>query len=817
MVKSKSHERTPKAKNKHLNHAHHKKETESSRMNLMNSVLTVTCMAVAAWFGYKGYLETRVNTPFDSEKLVAINGLDTADRYWGSYRPGLYFGMKTRDPQSLVSGLMWYRPQNLRQGGESFRHWCEQGDKLDKYGWLEHDGKTFGVQEIHDGDLIIKISYVKKPGGRHGGDWTARIGVTSKVEPKDSQKSQEISFIFYSALEDKSTGNIKASLGADNRLSGMEGYTDGLGAYRFSMNPTKGTVEEHSFLIAVLPGLNLVKETILQNLRLASQKVSNVKLKRIVLGGDQLPLDNEGKKTDPNFCATQVTARVPFEFEVLFESGSVPLRKEKLTGKNFDLALLEQRKRFNDKFEKIFKLTEKGFKEDVIEFAKYGFSNLIGSIGYFYGSSQVQSVHTKSPVPYWKAPLYTGVPSRSFFPRGFLWDEGFHGLLVATWDLDIEMDIMSHWFDLMNSEGWIPREMILGSEALAKVPEEFVTQISTNANPPTFFLTLQYILNSRESELLDRHYKLLDKLYPRLHAWFEWFNTTQVGDMPGTYRWRGRDSLTNRELNPKTLTSGLDDYPRASHPNVDERHVDLRCWIAFAAGVMARLSELLHHPADKYRDTHKFLTDNQVLNGLHWSPSSQSYADYGLHTDKVELRKPSAPPRSPASPELIRVVLEDPSLKFVDSSFGYLSLFPFILQVVESDSPHLEKILMDLTKPELLWTKFGLRSLAKNSPLYAKYNTEHDAPYWRGPIWINLNYLTLRALNWYAETPGPYAGKAKKIYKDLRENLIKNMLVQYKKTGFIWENYGDVYGEGKGSHPFNGWSSLIVMIMAEIY
>lgn len=50
----------------------------------------------------------------------------------------------------------------------------------------------------------------------------------------------------------------------------------------------------------------------------------------------------------------------------------------------------------------------------------------------------------------------------------------------------------------MNSEGWIPREQILGGEARAKVPDEFVVQRNENANPPTFFLPLQSIIQVRQ-------------------------------------------------------------------------------------------------------------------------------------------------------------------------------------------------------------------------------------------------------------------------------------------------------------------------------
>lgn len=80
-----------------------------------------------------------------------------------------------------------------------------------------------------------------------------------------------------------------------------------------------------------------------------------------------------------------------------------------------------------------------------------------------------------------------------------------------------------------------------------------------------------------------------------------------------------------------------------------------------------------------------------------------------------------------------------------------------------------------------------------------------------------MNYMVLSALQYYANVPGPSSDKAGDIYRELRMNVLKNMYRVYEKTGHIWEQYDDKTGAGKGSHPFTGWSSLIVLIMSELY
>jgi len=242
--------------------------------------------------------------------------------------------------------------------------------------------------------------------------------------------------------------------------------------------------------------------------------------------------------------------------------------------------------------------------------------------------------------------------------------------------------------------------------------------------------------------------------------------------------------------------------------------------MAFASGVMGDIARALNESAASVYDAvHARLMDNDKLDELHWSDKMQRYADYGLHTDSVKLKHhPPVPKNHPQNqfqqPDKVRIVRSDPTLGLVDSSFGYVSLFPFLLHILRPESPRLTSILTDLTKPELLWTPFGLRSLAQNSPLYARHNTEHDPPRWRGSIWININYLALAALHRYSEAGGENGVLAANIYRDLRTNVISNVYNQYRSTGYVWEQYDDVSGRGKGSHPF---TALVVSIMAEDY
>nr|POE44800.1 isoform 2 of mannosyl-oligosaccharide glucosidase gcs1 [Quercus suber] len=90
----------------------------------------------------------------------------------------------------------------------------------------------------------------------------------------------------------------------------------------------------------------------------------------------------------------------------------------------------------------------------------------------------------------------------------------------------------------------------------------------------------------------------------------------------------------------KTLSAGLDDYPRASHPSEDERHLDLRCWMYLASDCMHSIAELLDKdtkPGKDYSATARLLSDFQILNQMHLDNKYGAYFDFGNHTEKVNM------------------------------------------------------------------------------------------------------------------------------------------------------------------------------------
>ncbi|XP_057949553.1 mannosyl-oligosaccharide glucosidase GCS1 [Malania oleifera] len=765
----------------------------------------------------------RVVTPLPAPKIMDLpqfQGEHRESLYWGTYRPQVYLGIRARTPRSLIAGLMWI---GVKDGRYFMRHVCQDSDELSTYGWTQHNGRDYGHQVLVDQDMTLATSFLKSKvdGSGYGGDWAVRIDVQSNESRLNEEIWRNGHLFFYLADED---GNA-LSLGTDNldvRENSLlaSGSRMDVGSWQLHLESADNLEIHHSGFKT--PHIHNLSDLVQENLGAQVRKFGHLQL-------------SDSSDYTPNVLVFQVSARIPFMMDIVFVSGTdlensrVEKRVSSLTGTSLSSQLTEKQKEFDDKFKGCFNFTDKIDSESMIV-GKAAIGNMLGGIGYFYGQSKISVPRNSNLkngdnfVSYWPAELYTAVPSRSFFPRGFLWDEGFHQLLIWRWDIRICLDIIGHWLDLVNIDGWIPREQILGAEALSKVPEEFVLQHPTNGNPPTLFLVLHDIvcgMKRNKFTVIERTEisTFLERAFVRLEAWFQWFNTTQSGKDVGSYFWHGRDNTTIRELNPKTLSSGLDDYPRASHPGEEERHLDLRCWMLLAADCMYSITELLgkENEAGKvYGSTAKLLSNFDILNQMHFDDAYGAYFDFGNHTEKVRLSWRLAEGNNYGSRELVREVLEMPELRFV-LHIGYISLFPFIERLIPPESWILEKQLDLISNRSTLWSDYGLRSLGKTSSLYMKRNTEHDPPYWRGPVWMNINYLILSALHHYSKEDGPYRDRARLIYNDLRSNLIRNVVRNYHRTGYLWEQYDQKKGKGKGARPFTGWTALVLLIMAEAY
>uniref|UniRef100_A0A7E4WC93 Mannosyl-oligosaccharide glucosidase n=1 Tax=Panagrellus redivivus TaxID=6233 RepID=A0A7E4WC93_PANRE len=714
---------------------------------------------------------------------------------WGTYRSHTYFGLRTKYPNSPLFGLMWYKQPIYEASSLGIRHTCKQEEGV-QYMWKDADGKSFGHQDVIDKELKFETNWV-------GVD--SSFSTEIRVLPsKGDIKGRKYAFVFYMLMTDEEA-KMFVKRDASGVLIGYQGEAPGIGKFDL-------TFENEGSAIITNTSMHVPAN-------FDPQKVDEFFQRFLWLNEDAF-IDIKAKSFNENMSDAE--PRNLFFVQFLVDDKSVIRAnfnaRNSLSKNAFKPLYTQKLNAFREEFDKKYELEQSQFPKSYKTMGRAALSNMLGSIGYWHGHSTVL-IGGAVRLPYGPLTLVSAVPSRPFFPRGFLWDEGFHQLLIKQYDPVMSVDMVATWLDSIDSHGWIPREMILDTEAKARVPPEFIPQVPDVANPPVFFYLIESFMKT--PDFMAHHSRRLVQLYPRLKLWYTWLRTSQAGPHKGTFRWRSRNATTNLELNPKTLPSGLDDFPRASHPSGEEYHLDLLCWMAMSSRVLRQIAEYASDTEfmpDIEADMTLF-NDPENLDKWHWNEAKQRYFDFGSHSDTVSLISENQ--RDPATNGVITIkrrhVKTYPSLRHVDNVCGYVNLFPMLLRLLPPTSAKLGIMLNSLKDPKELWTEYGLRSLSTKSPYYMKYNTQHDGPYWRGPIWININYLALAALKHYSTVSGPHSAVATKLYTELRHNVITNIANQYQETGYFWEHYNDKTGKGGGSHPFTGWTALVLNIMAERY
>ncbi|KAG9229139.1 glycoside hydrolase family 63 protein [Amylocarpus encephaloides] len=756
---------------------------------------------------------------------------------WNPYRPNVYFGVRPRIPKSLVGGLMWSKVENFQDPQNNFRHTCEQGDDMKGYGWDEFDARSGGQQTIYDqhNGIDITTMFVKIPGGNNGGSWAARV---RGIARQDAAPDLKTTMIYYATLEGLGSlevENEQDPLGLKGDVV-LNGDSDRLGEYKITITAGRGSHPEHAHPSYKEKPLD---RTIVRSLQAPPDVLWQMKpilFRELKVQVDQY-LEKYGEENPPpppqaytvvheagpgNLHMIQKVFEGNFEFDIIFNSGS---SGETYTSQHVSGFINQASKNYWARFINSFNPKPPFDVENLQRFASNMFSNLLGGLGYFNGDSVVDRSYAPEydevNEGFWEetaearakhqeklegpSELLTTVPSRPFFPRGFLWDEGFHLMPIIDWDLDLTLEVVKSWFSLIDEDGWIGREQILGAEARSKVPQEFQTQYPHYANPPTLFYIidtfisklgalngttppakeeLERKLNSKhlEDPELGLHY--LRELYPKLKKHYYWFRKTQSGDLKSydrdafsskeAYRWRGR---TQQHI----LASGLDDYPRPQPPHPGELHVDLISWMGMMTKSLKNIATLLKIDEDIVEFTNTETAILRNIDDLHWSEKEKCYCD---------------------------ATIDDFEENSLVCHKGYISLFPFFTGLLDPKSEKLGHTLKLLGDPEELWSDFGLRSLSKKDKYYGT-----DENYWRGPIWMNINYLAVVQLLKYAQTPGPSQALAEDLYTRLRINLIQTVYDSWQETGFAWEQYNPETGKGQRTQHFTGWTSLVVKIM----
>ncbi len=388
-------------------------------------------------------------------------------------------------------------------------------------------------------------------------------------------------------------------------------------------------------------------------------------------------------------------------------------------------ALLRQKGRFAFAYGKSIddavSLCKKGINQDIQELKerkKKPFEKALPE------DSKYSSLYAKC-ISVMKSQLYSpegrikriwSTPDRLPHRNMWLWDSVFHAVGHRNLDTDIAQNLILALFDIQRDDGFIPH--------MAR--PDFTSDIT---QPPVIGWGAWLVYEkSRDREFLK-------KVLENNKRFLLWCQQNRRKSEKELYSWH-----TNPEKNNRCDESGMDNSPRFDTES-DLYAIDFSCYMANEADFMKRI-------ADELEDTENagffgawYEKIKADINCTLWCEEDGFYYDFDINAGDFHK---------------------------VQSVSSFLPLFAEIC-----DEDQCNKLILHLENPDEFGTELPVPSISKKDKTFG-------TDMWRGPVWLNYNYMIAEGLARYGFDA---------LYEKIKNKTLDTVNLWYNRTGTVFEFY----------------------------
>ncbi|MGE5141142.1 MAG: amylo-alpha-1,6-glucosidase [Rudaea sp.] len=334
------------------------------------------------------------------------------------------------------------------------------------------------------------------------------------------------------------------------------------------------------------------------------------------------------------------------------------------------------------------------------------------------------------------------IPSMAHYVGVWAWDAYFHALAYRHVDSGLAENQLRALIDHQTPEGMIPD---------AVYDEGIITHWKLPGSDKEAEVTKPPLLAWAALKLYEKsgHLDFIDELYEPLQRARRWWFEQSDDDHDGIMQYNHPNS------------SGLDDSPLWDD-GMPVEAPDLNTYLVMQADALARMADILDLPedAERLRAEAADLTNRLIAHS--WDPEAGVF--WAMSDD--HRRVPTLTP---------------------------FNLYPLLTGRLPPDIS--DRLIAHLTNPDEFWAEYPLRTVSRSDPKYDPMQM------WRGPTWVNINYLFIEAL-----TP-----RYPEIARTLRERTLALMLQQ--------PDIHEYYNPDTGAPPPQaasvfGWSCAVFVDLA---